>query len=275
MKTTRSLITAACVLVVAVAALAAEPSRTAKIEDTSGVKTDVTNLRCSFSTANAPRFSGARGCISITTSGYEVAIPASCLISITSSGDKAEVRYSWRGQERTISGTLAGNFGGESDFGHFSLSASKLRQLTFTDAPTPEKTEQRYGTRYSASAVLTNGMTLSISSFQRHASYFSTAGYIAGGQVVYNHYTDFRFMRGESLATVEFAAIRKLEFSDGDTVTVTLKNGNTTSGKLSTVMDAGVVGWTGETEQGLVFLAPSLVRAVEFGESSAADKKGK
>jgi hypothetical protein len=74
---------------------------------------------------------------------------------------------------------------------------------------------------------------------------------------------------------LEFSAIRKLEFSAGDTVTVTLKNGNTTSGKLSNVEDARVDGWTGETEQGYVFLEPSLVRAVEFGESSSTDKKGK
>jgi hypothetical protein len=267
-----NLIAAVCVLIVAVTAQAAETSRTAKIEDTSGVKTDVTKLQCSFPAES--RFSGARDCISISTSGYLVAIPAAGLISITTSGEKAEVRYSWRGQERTISGTLAGNFRGQSDFGGFSLSASKLRQLAFTDAPAPEKPEQRYGTPYPASVVLTNGTTITFSSIQRHASYYSTAGYIMGGQTVFNHYTDFRFMRGESSASLEFAAIQKLEFSAGDTVTVTLKNGNTTSGTLSNVQDAGVDGWTGETEQGYVFLAPSLVRAVEFGESSSTDKKG-
>ena len=96
-----------------------------------------------------------------------------------------------------------------------------------------------------------------------------------GGQTVFNHYTDFRFMRGEASAILGFAAIHKLEFSAGDAVSVTLKNGNNTSGKLSNVQDASVDGWTGETEQGYVFVAPSSVRVVEFGESGSTDQMSK
>jgi len=47
-----------------------------------------------------------------------------------------------------------------------------------------------------------------------------------------------------------------------------LKNGKTASGKLFTEGHPCVDGWSGETDQGLVFIAPNLVRSVEFGEST-------
>jgi hypothetical protein len=271
MKT--NFIVAACLLVVALAGQAAEPSRIAKIEDTSGVKTDVSELLCSFS--GAARYSDAYNCISITTSSYEVAIPTSRLISIVSSATNAEVTYLWRGQQRTISGTLDANLSGKSDFGSFELSSSKLRQLTFSEAPAPEEAEQRDNTLRPAAVILTNGMSIAFYKIERYDSYYSQEGYLIGGTTRYNHYKDFRFMRGESLATLEFAAIKKLEFTADGAVTVMLKNGLTASGKLSNADDARVLGWTGETKQGLVFLAPDLVHTVEFGEPSTIDKTGK
>jgi hypothetical protein len=265
-----TLIAAVCLLIVAVTAQAAETSRIAKIEDTSGVKTDVTKFWCAVPTGD--RFSGVNNCIRIDISrGYWVAIPFSCLISITNSGNKAEVMYYWRGQQRTISGHLRGTFGGESDFGSLSLDSSKLRQLAFS-APPLEKLGLRPGNL--ASVVLTNGTTITFSDINRCARYFSTEGYMSGGTMVTETYIDFQFMRGESSATLKFATIRKLEFSAGDTdtVTVTLRNGNTTSGKLSNEKDARVDGWTGETEQGIVFLDPGWVRSVEFGDASSTNE---
>jgi hypothetical protein len=262
-----------CVVVAALVSHAAEPSRTAEFEDASGVKTEVTELQCSF--PGITRFSSASDCIGITASNYQIAIPVSRVISITCSGNKAEVSYAWRGQQRTISGTLEATFIGNSDFGGFALDSSKLRHLSFADKPAPEGGKQPYGTPFPASITLTNGTSIHFFDLQRHASYYLFGGHPFDGLPHYNYYSDFRFMRGESLATLDFAAIRKLEFSAGDGVTVSLKNGNTTSGKLSSSEDNRVDGWTGETEQGLVFLSRSLIRSVEFGEFSTSEKKSK
>jgi hypothetical protein len=178
------------------------------------------------------------------------------------------VTYQWRGQQRTISGALDANFTGQSDFGSFELSSAKLRQLIFNgpSAAADLRPPALQGQIVTASVVLKNGTTIVMIGLQRHASYYSSEGYIAGGETRYNHYTDFRFLRGESLTTVEFAGIQKLEFSGADTVTVTLKNGHVATGKLSGKDAARLDGWTGETDQGLAFFAPDSVRAVEFGE---------
>jgi len=251
---------------------AGEPSRAAKFEDISGVKTDVTELECSFK--GSSRFSDLDDCIGIATAGYEIAIPASRLISIKCAGDKAEVTYDWLGQQRTISGILDAKFSGKSDFGEFELASEKLRHLGFADKPVAEKKEP-YGTPCPASVSLKSGAIIRFSDLKRHASYYSTEGYIMGGSTRYLHYCNFKFMRGESLATSEFAAIRKLEFNADDNVIVSLKNGNTGSGKLSSKDDARVDGWTGETEQGFVFLPPALVQSIEFGDSGTTVTKSK
>jgi hypothetical protein len=269
MKIANNLIAAVCLLIPAVATQAADASRTARIEDTSGVKTEVSDLKSSFETYSrqAPD-ERADDCVHITVPYCEVAIPTSCLLSITSSGGLTTVTYQWRGQQRTISGALDANFAGQSDFGTFELSSAKLRQLIFNgpSAAADLRPPGPQGQFVTASVVLKNGTALVMTGLQRQASYYSSEGYIVGGATRHNHYADFRFLRGESLTTVAFAAIRKLEFSGEDAVSVTLKNGHVATGKLSDKDDARLDGWTGETDQGLAFVAPASVRAVEFGD---------
>jgi len=242
---------------------AAEPSRKAAIEDISGVKTDVTDPKFSFGSSD--RFSGASDAVMIKTADFEVAIPTSRLRAIKVSGTTAEVTFDWHGQTRTTSGQLKAEIAGKSDFGDFKLDASKLRQLTFSTAPSEEAKPSRRPVD-SGTAILVNGTRVGLFSIQRHASYYSSKGYLIGGSTRYYHYSDFSFMRGESLATLNLGAIAKLEFGPDEAVTVSLKSGSSAVGKLSNHEDARVDGWTGESDQGSVFLPPKSVRAIEFGE---------
>jgi len=213
------------------------------------------------------KFYRASDALSISTPDFEVAVPTDQLLSIQVTGSSAEVTYNWRGQPITVSGELQGEITGKSDFGDFKLSAAKVRQLSFSSPPNPTKAN-RPSLAVSVVVTLKSGKRMTLSSFQRHHSFYSTEGYILGGSTRYHHLTDFRFQRGESLATLKFDAIRKLEFGDGNTVTVILMNGTSGSGGLSTANDAGVSGWTGESEYGNVFIHPNVVQAIEFTDAS-------
>ena len=92
---------------------------------------------------------------------------------------------------------------------------------------------------------------------------------LVNGQLVAWPDDDFRFIRGEALATVKFTDLQRLEFESQGSVTVTFKNGNRAAGKLSDSNDAGVKGWTGETDSGLVFVSQESVRAITFGSTAA------
>jgi hypothetical protein len=259
----RTLLVAAQAIISIPLMQAAELSRKATIEDISGVKTDVTDPRCSFHESS--RFPSAYDAIMIKTADWDVAIPTSRLRSIKVSGSSAEVTYDWHGQTRTTSGELNAEIAGKSEFGDFKLDASKLRQLTFSTAPSANEQPSRQAAD-SATVILTNGTRVALSALKRHASYYSSEGYILGGTTRYHHNSDFSFMRGESLATLKFGAIAKLDFGPDEAVTVTLKSGSSASGKLSRNGDARVDGWTGESDQGSVFISPDAVRAIEFGE---------
>ncbi len=56
---------------------------------------------------------------------------------------------------------------------------------------------------------------------------------MVGGRVRYLHYTDFCFLRGESLATVSFDKIKRIDFSGEKDVAVILKNGKKATGTLA------------------------------------------
>jgi len=259
-------ISLACVFAAPLSGQDTSTIRIATIEDVADIQTDVSEPRASFS--GSQRFSGAYNCLGLTVADYELAIPIDRIVSIAASGEAAEVIVDWRGQQRTLSGTLKGSLTGKSDFGEFTLGAEKVKQLAFKSPPARQDAGSR--SDQNATLFLENGHQVQLAGIQRYDSYFSTAGYIMGGSTRYNHYDDIRFMRGESVATVKFADLAKLEFDGAGSVTVTLKNGKTATGKLATGDDAEVEGWTGEAEGGLAFVAPKSVRAVVFG--SAAGK---
>jgi len=270
MKT--KVIAAVTVLFFAVTTQAAESSRKATIEDTSGVNTEVTELECSdHSSGHGDGFINSEmdsNNIIVFSSGPDIAIPISHLISITSVGGKAAVTYLWRGQQRTISGQLDTECIGKSDFGDFKLNLSKLRKLSFSEAPSNEENvESRF--LFPASLVLKSGGAIALSNVCRRAVYFSSEGYFVGGSDRYVGFNSFSFMRGESLATLEFYAIRKLEFSGANaftvTVIVTLKSGATTTGTLPQSGKERVNGWWGLTDKGYTYVDQALVRSVEFG----------
>jgi len=258
-----------CASMSTVSAQTGRPSRIATVEDLAGVKTEVSELRASFD--GREKFPGAYNCLSLTTPDYELAIPVDRLVSITTSGNVASIIVDWRGQRLTVSGILKGSLTGTSDFGDFALDAAKIKQLIFKSSP-PRQSDTAIRSAQEGTVFLAAGRQIQLAGIQRHdrySDYSPTAGFRPGAVVYMRHYDDFRFIRGESLATVQFTDLLRLEFEPEGSVTVNFKNGNRATGKLSDSNDAGVDGWTGEIGSGLVFVSQESVRAIAFGNTAA------
>lgn len=247
------------------------PTRLATVVDSAGVDSELTDLKFS---GKLSRFSGYYVSLAVNTGTFEIAIPLSDLISIKQTDAKNrtfDVTYQWHGKEQHVSGTLAsGEFTGKGDFGDTKITTSNLKQLVFTDPPKAsdqkQKTELAKRLRTNrATLTLSDGSEVPVANLQRHDSYYSTEGYLIGGTTRYRHYTDFRFKRGESLLTIEFAKLKRIAFGDKNTVTVTLTNDKTATGTLANEKGAGVEGFTGFNQNGNFFIPAKQIKAVSFG----------
>jgi len=159
MKIANNLIAAVCLLIPAVATQAADASRTARIEDTSGVKTEVSDLKVHLKPILVRLPMNARTTVSTlpsptARSRFHV-LPA--LHHFLGRPDDSDLSVA--GQQRTISGALDANFAGQSDFGTFELSSAKLRQLIFNgpSAAADLRPPGPQGQFVTASVVLKNG----------------------------------------------------------------------------------------------------------------------
>lgn len=245
---------------------AAEPKRKAVIEDTAGVKTDL--LEVGFS-GNVRRFNSSYGSIAVLTKPLEVAIHLDNLKSIKTKGKEHEITYIWLGQEKTLVGTLdAGEFSGKSEFGDIKMPTSKLKELVFSELPSTnwETVKKEMSKKPTYTLMLTDNTEVTVSDLRRHASYYSSEGYLIGGETRYSHYTDFCFKRGESEVTIEFAKLKSIEFGSEKTVTVTLASGTSAPGTLSSGR-SGIDGFTGINEAGEFFVRPGSVKKIVFGST--------
>lgn len=248
------------VVISVVTTRAEDAKRTATIKDTAGVASDVTDLRFS---GDLEKFDKSYGRIALSADPFDIAIPIDNLISVEARGDSHAVSYLWRGKELNITGKLfAGEFTGKSNFGDLKLHTSKLLSLKFHQPPKPEEKKAEVSER--ATLSLEKGTQIAVDTFKRHDSYYSSEGYIMGGSTRYRHYTDFRFLRGESLATIAFSEIKRIEFAGEKEVSVTLKNGKKASGTISTEKGADIVGFTGVFEKGEFFVAKKRVKTIDF-----------
>lgn len=242
-------------------ARADDADRAATVIDTAGTTSEVTGL--SFS-AKLQKFYSSYGRIAFSAEPFDIAVPMDRLVSIEAEGDKHTITYVWRGKEVSLTGSLfSGEFTGKSDFGDLKLSAGKLKSLKFDIAPKPaDKPEKPSGV---ATLTLADGTTVHVDSLKRRDSYYS----IMGRCTHYRRYTDFRFLRGDSLATVSFDKIKQIDLTGEKGVTVVLKNGKKASGTLSSEKGADIDGWTAVSEKGELFLSKKQVKAIDFAEPTA------
>jgi hypothetical protein len=259
----RQVLWTAAILLVAVfahTAVAQDVKRTAIVVDKAGVLSEVTDL--SFS-AKLQQFDNSYGRIALFADPYDIAIPLDNLIAIEASADGYTVTYLWRGKECITTGKwFSGDFTGKSDFGDLKLHTSDLKSIKFDRPPTIKKEEEKDSNL--ATLTLVNGARVTVNNLKRHNSYYSTAGYLIGGKICYVHYTDLRFLRGESLVTVGFEKIKRIEFTGEKGVSVTLKNGKKATGDISTVEGGTIVGFTGVFDKGELFIAKKHLRTIEF-----------
>ena len=208
------------------------------------------------------------------TKPFYLGIPLGFIMSIDVKDKFCNVKYYLEGQKREIFGELRdlGAFEGKTDFGYFKLDMGKLRKLTFKDMPSFSKSKKPPS--YDTIPVFTNGNRVPVADFRRFNTYCSSEGYVKGCGDRYKYFTDFRFLRGDSLQTVLFERIKTIEFNDSrfaghlqGNVTVTLKNGKSANGELTyDVHDADVDGYTGiyEKRDFPFFIDPDHVQSIIF-----------
>ncbi len=254
----------AAILLIAVfvhTAVAEDAKRTATVVDKAGVLSEMTNL--SFSAA-LEKFDNSYGRIAFSADPFDIAIPLDNLISIEAKGDGHTITYLWRGKELTTTGKLfSGEFTWKSDFGDLKLYTSKLKSIKFDRAPTVKKEDEKAGNL--AILTVSSGAKVTVNNLKRHDRYYSREGYLIGGETRYGHYTDFRFLRGESLVTVDFKKIKRIDFTGEREVSVTLKNEKKGTMNISAEAEADIVGFTGAFEKGEFFIAKEHVKIIEFG----------
>jgi hypothetical protein len=248
-----------------------QAKRKASAEDITGIKTELTGVGYEAAARNIRSYGWNR--VVVLTNPLQFLIKLDDVKSIVKKAtDSWEVTYLWQNQERKISGKLAaGEFTGESDFGQVKISAAKLRSLIFTEPPIPlsepDKTSLAKDLlRNRARIILANGTEIISGSLKRHFSYYSTAGYIIGGEMVHSESSDFSFNRGESLLTLDFGKLKSLEFGPDNTVTVALGNGNSANGTLAGGRN-GMTGLSGMSDKGWFFVEIGFVRRIIFEDS--------
>jgi hypothetical protein len=288
MKTRRLSIVLLAVAYTAIAATDESDPRTAKVTDTAGSQSQVSAIKLS---AADPRFGfdyqDQNGRIVVATKDIEFAIPLRAVSLIDSAGSKTwTVKYQTKDGEASVSGGLpeAATLSGDSDFGAFSLSVGKLKRLEFSQtgiAAKPAKRQPALGAdgklndrSFIAVLTLTDGTSIQVSDFRRHANY------VTGGMdnnwmppkyysnVINQHFTDFRFIRGETSQTIPFDKIKAVDFTSGESVTVTTKSDAKAEMKLSQKNEETLSGFTGTSSKGDFYVPAKFVKSIAFGDAT-------
>lgn len=249
--------------------------RIAKVKDAAGAESTVKGLRINgskvigkFRFTQTPPFP-----IVVTTKDIDYAILLRSITSIEEVGQNSwTVKYRSNDGDLTLTGKLADDeLEGESDFGGFTLPATKLKRLEFQDSGVFKKTAAAEST-FDGVIVLNDGASIPVTNLSRHAAYW-----ISGCDTNYipckpysnshdGHFTDFTFRYGETKQTIQFDKIKKVEFSPANNVVVTTKSGATAEMKLVQEKTLAVTGFTGTCAKGVFYIPLKFVKSISFGK---------
>lgn len=252
-------------------AIAEGQKRTAVVVDTAGQSTEVTDLqgRCDTARYDAqfhsePLFDQ---CVVVETGTFEIAIDLQNLLSVVPTGKLSTAKYVFRGQVFSATGNLQlATLTGTSDFGHFEIRTGGIKRIEFKEAPTPAEAKEEGGeSPVPATLSLVDGSLVPVTRLRRSVRYVGSAGYLGGGRE-WKTGTDevIEFRRGESKTTVAMQEIAKVEFGANDTVSVTLKNGKSATGKMASEPQQVSDGFCGTFERGYFFIDKKHVKSIEF-----------
>lgn len=277
-------------LAVAYTAIAAPDEsdpRTAKVTDTADSQSQVSAIKVSAVDARFGfDYQDQKGRIVVATKDIEFAIPLRAISLIDSAGSKTwTVKYQTKDGEVSVSGGLpeAATLSGDSDFGAFSLLVGKLKRLEFSQpgvAAKPAKITTTYrpdgktASGFDAVLTLTDGTSIQASDLRRHASYGSSSVDTMWIPPKYNyyqaneHFTDFRFIRGETSQTIPFEKIKMVDFASGESVIVTTKTDAKAEMKLSQKNEETLTGFTGTSSKGDFYVPAKFVKSIAFGDAT-------
>jgi len=236
-------------------AIADEQERVAVVEDTAGQSTEVTGLHIDVDT----RYELCDGsCLVVKTGTLEMCIPMEDLVSVVQTGELSTVKYVLNGQEFTAKGKLRGGVQGKSDFGGFYISTTNIRRIEFKSPPTPGGGSEVSGPPI-LKLTLLDGSIVPVTRLRRFYRYFSRDGYIMGGEWKTGVEEGIVFSRGESTSSVAMQDIAKVDFGADDTVSVTLRNGKSATGKVSSSDP-----FCGTSEKGCFIIEKEFIKSIEI-----------
>jgi len=253
----------------------ADQERKAILIDNSGTESEVVKLRVQQENYEYRDPSS----LAVQVGNLLIDIELNSVRSVESKGGNIfEVKYLWNGKEHVATGEMRPvAFLGKSDFGDIKLESSNLKQLTLIPPPVPVAKAEKYLTRDWQRMGLTYGMTLSlkdgtqlrVDNLKRQFSFYSTEGYLIGGSTRYRSDESIAFLRGSSVATVPFKAVKLIEFGDDKTITVTLRDGKKASGTVSEKAEERIDGFGGFMVDGKFSIDAKLVKFIDFGSKPA------
>ena len=254
-----------CVLLAALAAgsmvLAEDAPRAATVTDETGVKTQLTNL--TFAPIRASqKFAFGLDAVAVIMKNGEIAVSLDNLKSIEVKEGSATVSCYWNGQEMTLVGSLEnGTFNGESEFGHCEVPAGKVTalQLASPSRNTPKQLAEfllKDKDPIKATLIFKDDTEVAVDHVQRIYRSSSSTDYF---------YKDFCFLRGDAKFKITFDKLRSIDFAD-TTVTVTLKSGTSSPGKLTSDWGERADGFTGFCEKGEFYVESKYIKKIVFGD---------
>ena len=254
------------------AVIAENQERTAVIEDTAGVTTEVRELEISLDCSRYRLDWTSGNGLAVQSEVLQMGIPLQSLISVTQTGETVVVSYLWNGKQLTAEGSLISeDMNGKSAFGDFQMKTDRIKTLQFKDPPLQTPKEDQTEPLINATLILADGSSMPVTGLLRFVCYYSTEGYIVGGSDRSEASPDIPFMRGESKATVKMEDLARVDFDPNGTVQVALKSGVTGSGQLSSGGD-GIDGFCGIGEKGHFFIDLKLVKAIDFSDGKSLSK---
>lgn len=247
----------------------------AVVEDTSGIITEVTNMGYMFSRSLMKKFDVVKDKtrIVVITNNFAVAIPIVSIISIETKGGNFEVAYLWKGKELKLLGKLdLSDIRGTSDFGDFKLELKKLKKLRFKDKPRDIKLKKDI-TMNQAILILVKGDRVPVTCLKQYRSLYhpkvsSRSGsfetVFSWARTSHHHETKLKFHRGESLVTVEYSSLKSMQFGPENSISITMQNGKTTTGKITNEDATKIEGFTGIYDKGEFYIDRKHLKTIEF-----------
>lgn len=214
---------------------------------------------------------------------YEIPQPSHNIISLEREGSLLRIQYVQRGRTYALLGEILPHQlpepdpdrrsrtpvevrGGES-FGAFNLSVSKINSLTYDVPPQGDPSSiSKYSDLKKAKLILKNGKILEVDLYR--FGRMDTHDDFRWDPPQKGSYrkSDVVLLFGEAEFTIDWSRIKQIDILPDDSITVTLKTGESKTGRLSETLGRNVLFWYFYSLKGNIYISPSVLKSMTLLE---------